>query len=115
MVHELLHRGPVHVFEIGAADALCLVHRACAQGDVELHIVIVSLRLPQIGQPHRTPRRAFNADAPPPPRAGPWPAHRPRAAPLPTRGLIELPKALAGNGPSGTYSHCWISRALQSL
>src|SRR6202008_2556430 len=30
-------------------------------------------------------------------------------------GLIEVAKALAWNGPSGTYSHCWMSRALQSL
>src|SRR5882757_8747651 len=30
-------------------------------------------------------------------------------------GLIEVANALAWNGPSGTYSHCWISRALQSL
>ena len=30
-------------------------------------------------------------------------------------GLIEVANALAWNGPSGTYSHCWMSRALQSL
>ena len=29
--------------------------------------------------------------------------------------LIEVPNALAWNGPSGTYSHCWMSRALQSF
>ena len=32
-----------------------------------------------------------------------------------THGLIEVANALAWNGPSGTYSHCWMSRALQSL
>ena len=31
------------------------------------------------------------------------------------QGLIEVANALAWNGPSGTYSHCWISRALQSF
>ena len=36
VVHQLLHRRPVHVFEIGAADALRLVHRRRAQGDIEL-------------------------------------------------------------------------------
>jgi hypothetical protein len=30
-------------------------------------------------------------------------------------GLIEVANALAWNGPSGTYSHCWMSRALQSF
>src|SRR5689334_401302 len=34
VVHELLHRGPVHVLEIGAADALRGVRPGRAQGDV---------------------------------------------------------------------------------
>ena len=32
-----------------------------------------------------------------------------------THGEIDVPKFLARNGPSGTYSHAWMSRALQSL
>src|SRR5438067_2455071 len=31
------------------------------------------------------------------------------------QGEIEVAKLLLLNGPSGTYSHCWIWRALQSL
>ena len=32
-----------------------------------------------------------------------------------TQGLMLDPKFLPKNGPKGTYSHFWISRALQSL
>ena len=32
-----------------------------------------------------------------------------------TQGLIEVAKLLARNGPSGWYSHFWMSRADQSL
>ena len=34
-MHELLHRRPVHVFEIGAADRLRLIHRTGTQRDIE--------------------------------------------------------------------------------
>jgi hypothetical protein len=52
-MHQLLHRGPIHVFEIGAADAQPLIHLRRAQTDIELKIVIVRLRLLQIGQRRR--------------------------------------------------------------
>src|SRR5690348_16371037 len=45
MVHALLHRRPVHVFEVGAADALRFIHAVGAQGDVELHVIVVRPRL----------------------------------------------------------------------
>ncbi len=32
-----------------------------------------------------------------------------------TQGEIEVAKFLARNGPSGTYSQAWMSRADQSL
>ena len=42
---------------------LCrLVHRRRAQGDIELQVVIVRLRLPQIRQRHRILRRAMHAE-----------------------------------------------------
>ncbi len=37
------------------------------------------------------------------------------AARVTTHGLIEVANALAWNGPSGWYSHAWMSRADQSL
>ena len=37
------------------------------------------------------------------------------ASSVTTQGETVVPKFLARNGPSGTYSHFWISRALQSL
>ena len=60
-MHQLLHRRPVHVFEIGAADVGGFVHRRGAQGHIELQIVIVRLRLLQIRQRHRLLRRARHA------------------------------------------------------
>src|SRR5437870_1255137 len=38
-----------------------------------------------------------------------------RASIVTTHGEIDVPKFLPRNGPSGTYSHAWMSRALQSL
>src|SRR5947199_273515 len=49
-MHQLLHRRPIHVFEIGPADAYRLVHLRRAQGNIELQIVVVWLHLLQIWQ-----------------------------------------------------------------
>src|SRR5690606_14174550 len=38
-----------------------------------------------------------------------------KACKVTIHGEMEEAKFLAKNGPSGTYSHFWISRALQSL
>src|SRR4029078_10874118 len=65
VVHQLLHRRPVHVFEIGAADSPPLIHGASTQGDVKLHVVIVRLRLAQVFQRLRGLRRALKADRSP--------------------------------------------------
>ncbi len=60
-MHQLLYRRPVHVFEIGAADANRLVHLRRAQTDIEFQVVIVRLRLPQVRQRRRILHRAMDA------------------------------------------------------
>src|SRR5262249_3893027 len=58
VVHQLLHRGPVHVFEIGAADARRGIRAARAQRDIELDIVVLRPGLLEIVEWHRRLRRA---------------------------------------------------------
>src|SRR3954471_23460770 len=47
--------------------------------------------------------------------SGPFLRNGSSASIVTIHGEIDVPKFFARNGPSGTYSHFWMSRALQSF
>ena len=105
VVRQLLVHRPVEVPEVAAADA-CAARRVAGvlQRHLERDVEAVSLRRAQVRQRRRILRAAA--------RSGTARSASQRHDPGRDRLVAKF---LALNGPSGWYSHFWMSRADQSL
>lgn len=115
VVDELLRRGPVHVLVVGLGDDAGGAHALALDAHIQLHRDREGGRSLEVGQRRRVLTMWSGVGKAGQRTGATWGGlgmkKGRRASVVTTQGEMLVPKFFPLKGPSGWYSHFWMSRA----